>query len=149
MRLFYSLLTFGIAFQFACYLFWAFDVTGGLINYPIDLAVMNNAFAITPFTMMFLAGGAVGIGLAALLLRQGTYAVYAILIWAAGVFLSITAPFFLAIPNTITGLLSPLLDVTNPFATGTPHPFIVVIGAIFGFAIWWFIMELVTQRNYS
>lgn len=147
MRLFYSFLVFGVAFQLSCYLFWAFNICP-FITYPIDTSIMANAFAITPFTAMFLAGGAVGIGLAALLLRQGTYALYAILIWVVGVFLTITAPFFLAIPNTITGLLAPLLEITNPIAPN-PNPLVVVIGLLFTFALFIFAFELVSQRNVS
>lgn len=157
MRMFYTLLVFGISLQIASYLFWAFDVFGGLVKYPVDIATTMSWFSLEKFQWQFLmgVGGAVGIGLAMLLLRQGTYAIYAILIWVLGVFLPFTSGFFLAIPNTIGALIpEDIWNLTNPFgadANGSypTHPLMVVIVLIFAFAGWIMMMELLTQRNIS
>ena len=159
MRLFYTLLVFGISLQIAAYLFWAFDVFGGLIKYPIDLVATTDWFSLKNFQWQFLmgVGGAVGIGLAMLLLRQGTYALYAILIWVMGVFLPFTSGFFLAIPNTIGALIPPdIWNMTNPLAheengimVYPTHPLMVVIVLLFAFSAWIMMIELLTQRNIS
>ena len=156
MRMFYTLLVFGISVQIAAYLFWAFEVVPG-IAYPVSMENTMNWFSLETFQWQFLmgVGGAVGIGLAMLLLRQGTYAIYAILIWVLGVFLPFTSGFFLAIPNTVGALIPETFwNATNPFgvdATGSypTHPLMVVIVLIFAFAGWIMMMELLTQRNIS
>lgn len=157
MRMFYTLLVFGVSIQIAAYLFWAFKVVP-FIDYPIELENTTQIFSLDNFSWQFLmgAGGAVGIGLAMLLLRQGTYAIYAILIWVIGVFLPFTSGFFLAIPNTVGALIpAPLWDLINPLnpdlATGAypTHPFMIVIVLIFAFSAWIMMMELLTQRNLS
>lgn len=156
MRLFYTFLVFGISLQIAAYLFWAFTVVPS-VAYPISIADTMNVFSLDKFSWQFMmgVGGAVGIGLAMLLLRQGTYALYAILIWVMGVFLPFTTGFFLAIPNTIGALIpTDLWNLTNPFppnATNTypMHPLMVVIVLLFAFSAWIMMMELLTQRNLS
>lgn len=145
-RLFYTLLTFGVGFQLAAYLFWAFNICP-LIVYPFgdSTSAINNAFNITVFDAMFTAIGAVGITLVSLLLRQGTYAIYAVLIWVLGTLLPIVKTFFLAIPNTLGALIPPQL---NPNASVFPvNPIVVVISVVFGYAGFWFLMELAAQRD--
>lgn len=156
MRLFYTLLVFGISVQVASYLFWAFNICP-YVKYPIDMEATMNWFSLESFQWQFLmgVGGAAGIGLAMLLLRQGTYAIYAILIWVLGVFLPFTTGFFLAIPNTIGALIpQDLWDMTNPFPVDSSgsyptHPLMVVVVLIFAFGGWIMMMELLTQRNIS
>lgn len=150
-RLFYTLLTFGVAFQLAAYIFWAFNVVP-LVQYPFgdSTATMQNAFSITLFDGMFTALGAVGITIVGLLLRQGTYAIYALLIWVIGSLLPIVRTFFLTIPNTLGALIpnevNPFYDPANP-ATIPLNPIIVAISVIFTYAAFWFLMELASQQR--
>ena len=148
MKLFYSLLVFGISFQIAAYLMWTFNVVPGL-SYPLDLSQTSAWFSLDNFWSSFslAVAGSVGIGLAMLLLRQGTYALYAMLIWAIGVFLPMVKDFFLVIPNTLGAILGPFFEYSNP-TTGV-NPLLVVITLIFAFAAWMFLMEMVTQRSMS
>lgn len=140
MRLFYTLLVFGIALQMSTYLLWSFNVDPQM-NYPLgDINNIAATFTLTPFNIAFTAIGAAVIGLAALLLKVGTYAIYAVLIWVIGTLLPIAQGFFLAIPNSIGALIP---------ASANSAPIMVVIGAIFAFAVFWFFVELASQRNIS
>jgi hypothetical protein len=152
----YDILVFGICLEIVSYLVWAINGIGGLIQYPFgnaaDMLNLQNAFSIDIW-MALISGTGVIIGIAALLLRQGTYALYALLIFAIGVFYRIVVPILIVIPNTIAALLP---ESTNPNFTivgGLPvygiNPFQVVLGIIVGFAIFVFMFELVTQRKIS
>jgi hypothetical protein len=148
MKLFYSLLVFGLSIQVSCYLMWSFNIVPG-ISYPVNMEATTALFSLDNFWAQFslAVAGAVGIGLAMLLLRVGTYAIYAMLIWAIGMFLPLISGFFLAIPNTLGAILGPFFQYSNP-TTGV-NPLLVVITLICAFAAWIFLMELVTQRNIS
>jgi hypothetical protein len=147
-RLFYDMMVFAIAIQLVAYLLWSFNFFGGIIQYPFgsaaDLNNLSNTFSLTSFNALLGIGGAALIGLAALLLRQGTYAIFACLLWAIGAFFNIVKGFVLAIPNTVAALLP---SSTNP-GTGL-NPLQVVIGFIVLFAGFMFLFELVIQRNVS
>ena len=147
-RLFYNIMVLAICIQLVSYSLWSFNFFGGLIQYPFgsatDLNNLSNMFSITSFNALLGIGGAALIGLAALLLRQGTYALYAMLLWAIGVFFNIVKGFVLAIPNTVAALLP---SSTNP-GSGV-NPLQVVIGFIVLFAGFMFLFEMVIQRNVS
>ena len=145
MRLFYTLLVFGFALQIVAFLFWAFELFP-LINYPLgDVSSVTATFSITPFDLAFTGVGIVGIGLAWMLLKQNANAIYALLIWGIGTIIPVVRNFFLVIPNTLAALIPP---ETNPNPALFPiNPFVMVIALIFGFAAYWFLFELVTQRN--
>lgn len=145
MRAFYTLLIFGIAFQCASYLLWAFDVDPQM-SYPLgNVSNISSVFSLTPFSLAFTATGAVAIGLASLLLRAGTYAYYAVLVWVIGTMVPIVQTFFLAIPNTI-GAFIPASANPNP-AVFPINPLMIVVGAIFAVAAFFFLVELAAQRN--
>jgi hypothetical protein len=146
-KLFVSALVFGLSLQLVCYLFWAFDFFGGIISYPFGDAAsaVSSVFSINAYSVLIGVGGSLAIGLAALLLRQGTYAIYAMLIWAIGCMFNIIQTFFLAIPNTI-GALLPVETNPNP-AVFPINPLIVVVGVIFVFAAWMYLFGLVIQRD--
>ena len=145
-KLFISALIFGLSLQVTCYLFWAFNFFGGLIEYPLgDVSGLSSVFSINTYSVLIGIGGGLAIGLAALLLKQGTYAIYAMLLWAIGCMFNITQTFFLAIPNTIGALLPP---ETNPNPAAFPvNPLIVVLGVVFAFAAWMYMFGLVIQRD--
>jgi hypothetical protein len=80
-----------------------------------------------------------------LLLKQGTYAVYAMLLWAIGVMFNLISTFLLVIPNTLSALLP---ASTNPNPDLFPvNPLIVVIVLIFTFGAWWYMFGLTIQRD--
>ena len=148
-KLFVNALVFGLALQMTCYLFWAFDVFGGLIAYPISnsasMVSLTGWFDLSAFSWIVGVGGSVAIGLAGLLLRQGTYAVYAILLWALGSFFPFVRDFFLTIPNTISALIP---ASTNPNPTlFAVNPIMVVISCIFAFGAFMYMFGLVFQRE--
>jgi hypothetical protein len=116
---------------------------GGLIQYPFgsaaDLANIQGWFNID--LMKTLVGlGAIGIGIAMLLTRQNTYAIYAMLLFGFGIAFTIVGNFLLAIPNTLGAL------IPNPFP-GSVNPFGVVIGVIVAYAGFWWLLSLVLQRD--
>lgn len=140
------MIVFGFAFQLAAAVFWTFNVVP-YVNYPLgNINDLTNFFSITPFDLMFTGSGIVVIGLAGLLLRQGTYAIYAILIWAIGTIIPLIRNFFLAIPNTIGGLLN---LVTASYADAATYVTVIVavFSAIFVFAGFWWLFGLATQRG--
>ena len=145
-KLFISALIFGLSLQVTCYLFWAFNFFGGLIEYPLgDVASLSSLFSINVYSVLIGIGGGLAIGLAALLLKQGTYAIYAMLLWAIGCMFNIIQTFFLAIPNTIGALFPP---ETNPNPAAFPvNPLVVVLGVVFAFAAWMYMFGLVIQRD--
>jgi len=133
-----------VALQAAAYLFWAFNVFGGLIVYPLgDISALNNVFSINTYSALIGIGGAALIGLAGLLLKQGVYAVYAMLLWAIGVMFSVVQTFVLVIPNTLAAFLP---EATNPLP-GSTNPLIIVISLFFAFGAWMYMFGLVIQRE--
>lgn len=146
MKLFINFLVFAVAVQVVCYLFWAFNVFGDLIVYPLgDVTALSNVFSINTYSALIGIGGAAMIGLAALLLKQGVYAVYAMLLWGIGVMFSVVQTFILAIPNTLAALL-PAATNPNPALFPT-NPLIIVISLFFAFGAWMYMFGLVIQRE--
>jgi hypothetical protein len=145
-KLFISALVFGVALQVTCYLFWAFDVFGGIISYPLgDVSSINDVFSLNVNSGLLAIVGVSVIGIAALLLRQGTYAIYAMIIFAIGCMFEVFQTFFLAIPNVI-GALIPVEANPNPSAFSV-NPIIIAISAIFLFSAWMYFFGLVIQRD--
>lgn len=146
MKLFMNALIFGVSVQLVSYLFWAFNFFGGIIAYPLgDVSSLSSVFSVDAFSVLLGIGGGLAIGVAALLLRQGTYAIYALILWAIGSMFKVIQTFFLVIPNTIAGLFPPS---TNPNPALFPvNPIVVVLGIIFVFAAWMYLFGLVIQRE--
>lgn len=145
-KLFINAMIFGIALQLTCYLIWSFNVFNGLIQYPLgtaaDINNLNSMFSIDLWSGLVGLTG-VGISVAMVLLRQNTYAIYTLLIFAIGIFFNIVKGFILAIPNTIAALLP---ESTNP-TPGSINPITVVIGVIVVFAGFMYFFGLVIQRD--
>lgn len=137
MRLFYTLLVFGLSLQFSAYLLQVFEICpSGSIPLGVGPDAIAATFSIE--VVALLISGNTAITIVALLLRQGTYALYAMLIWSLGVMLPIVRDFFLAIPNFITAM---------PIPSTVSTPLALVVGAVFAFAGFMFFIELTTQRN--
>jgi hypothetical protein len=146
-KLFISALIFGLSLQITCYLFWAFNFFGGLITYPLGdvSSLTEKVFVLNVNSGLLAVVGMSAIGIAAFLLKQGTYAIYAMLIFAIGCMVGVVQSFFLAIPNTIGALFPP---ETNPNPTAfSVNPIIIAISAIFVFAAWMYFFGLVIQRE--
>lgn len=142
-KLFIEALLFGICFQLAAYLFWAFNFMGGTVNYPYgNVAGLTSVFSINAYSALAGVGAAVGIGIAALLLKQGVYAIFAMLLFGIGIMFNFIGTFFLAIPNVIGSVIP---ASANPLGGGV-NPIIVVITVIFFFAAWMYMFGLVIQR---
>jgi hypothetical protein len=155
-NLMYDILIFGICLEVVAYLTWAFNFFGGVIQYPFgsaqDMLNLSNAFSFTIWTYLISGTGAV-IGIVALLLKQGTYALYALLVFAFGVFYKIIYPIVVAIPNLVAGMLpnstNPNYTIVNGQIVYGLNPIQVVVGVIVGFAIFIFCLEFVLQRKVS
>lgn len=146
MKIFWEALLLGVAVQVICYLFWAFNFFGGLVTYPLgDVSSLSSVFSIDAFSVIIGLGGAAVIGLAGLLLKTGTTAVYAMLLWGIGCMFKVIQTFFLAIPNMLGSLIPPEAN-PNP-ALFPVNPIIVVIGIIFGFGAYIYLFGLVIQRE--
>ena len=143
-KLFTNLLILGMSINIALYLFGAFSIDPQ-VQIPGSLSTMTSWFNLSPFNLLFTGATAAVVGVAALLLRQGTYAIYAMLLAALGMVIAPVQAFILAIPNLL-GMLLPAS--TNPNPTLFPiNPITVVVGLLFAFGAYWFIFGLVIQRD--
>lgn len=145
-KIFIPALTFGVALQLFAFLSWAFNIFGGLAEYPLgDVSSVTGVFDISLFSVLLGIGGAIGIGLAGLLLKQNTYAIMGMLLWGIGCMFNIVQKFFLVIPNTL-GLMLPAETNPNP-GLFSINPIVMAVGGIFAFIAWLYIFGLVIQRE--
>lgn len=139
-QLFMSALEFGIAVQLTAYIIWSFNLLHGLIVYPLgsaaDINNLNNLFSLNLWSGL-IGGAGIVISIVMLLMRQGTYALYAMLIMAISIFFNIVKGFVLAIPNLVSAI------VPSSYA----GPIQIVIGIITLFGGFLYIFGLVIQRN--
>jgi hypothetical protein len=136
---------FGVCLQLAAYLTWSFNVFGNTIVYPLgtaaDLTNINNIFSINLWSALVGLAG-IGVSVVALLLRQGTYAIYAMLIFAFGIFFKVVSTFVLAIPNMLTAILA-----SANVPAGATTPLQIAIGVMMTFAGFIYLAELAVQRK--
>lgn len=145
-RLFPEIMAFYVALTIICYLVWAFNVFGGLLNYPLgNIDSLTSLFSIDVYSVVAGIGGAALIGVAALLLKPGVYAVYAMLIWGFGIAFRVVQTFVLAVPNTLLALI-PAETNPNPAVFPT-NPILAVITLLVGYAVFWWLLGLVIQRD--
>ena len=137
-----------LSLEIVCYLFQAFDVFGGIITYPLgsisNLTTLESWFSITPFGAL-VGTGAVVTGIAMLLFRQNTYAIYACFIFGFGIIFTGVSQIVLAVPNMLGAILNMVPEI-NPVAGGV-NPFSFVLIVIVGYAMFWFLASLVLQRD--
>ena len=147
-KLFLNIFIFGLSLNIVIFLFGVFGVDPQVKMPFMDLSTWSSWFPVSAWEWLLTGAAIAGITLAAVLLRQGTYAIYALLIAALGLILKPVREFILAIPNAIGAWLP---DSTNPLppvgGVYPPNPITVVIIAIFSFAAFWFIFGLVIQRD--
>jgi hypothetical protein len=145
MRLFYSLLVFFISFQIIAYLFYVFNVCP-YVSYPMNLDIANT-FSINYFNIFTAIGGGAAITIVAVLMRVGTYAIYALPIWVIATFIPIFGGFVTVIPNTFGAVFGTLLDAMNP-TTGT-NPIISSLIGVVSFAVFIFFLGIASQREFN
>jgi hypothetical protein len=133
-----------LALEIWCFLLQSFNVFGGLLIYPLgtnsSLLTLSGWFNISLLSGL-VGGGAIAISIVGLLFRQNTYAIYALLIFGFGVLFNGVSSLVLAIPNTIGALFSliNMPSITDPIA--------FVITIIIGYAMFWFLLKIVLQRD--
>ena len=141
-KFFTNILIFGLSLNIICFLYGAFKFDPQVQTVG-SLSAMTTWFNLTPFTALFSAGAAGVIGVVSLLLKQGTYAIFAMLITALTMIIGPVQAFVLAVPNTI-GAWIPANANPTP---GTINPITAVISLLFIFSAYWFIFGLVIQRD--
>ncbi len=119
-----NVIFFIIALQSACYLCAAFQVFGTAINYPLGggtgMNDLNSYFSFDRLgftTLMGFGGGAAAATIVGVLTRNGSYALYAMLIFGLGGFIPLIQNFVLAFPNTAMALIASTgagTDITGP-----------------------------------
>lgn len=154
-KLFTSLLLFGLAVNIIIYLFNAFHFNPLHQTEFMDLTQWQNWFAPSVVNIAIFGGSAAAITVVSLLFRQGTYALYALLIAMLGIIIRPVGDIVLAVPNAIGNWLPPESNplaytngVYNPASTAI-NPITVVIGLIYAFAAFWFLFGVVLQRDVS
>lgn len=147
MRLWYNIMLFTILFNISVWLLQIFQIVR--FDSPLwsDPTGFQNLFTIDYFIRSFTyaVAGAAAIGLAQAILRVGVNPIYAMLIWAVGVFVPIIQQFLLAVPTMIEAVIPRSMNPIYPL----PNPFSVVFGAMFAFGAFMFLMEMVTQTRHT
>ena len=151
MRFFYNILLFGMIFNVAVYLIQVFGLTPVFLPPKYSLEDMSTWVTLDVFSGQFLmsSAAAVGIGVVSLLFRQNTYALYALPVFAIGVFMAPVSDFVNAIPiaiNEVIGktTLNPMWDGTLAYA-GT-NPYSLIFTLLFTVGAFFFFMEVILQR---
>lgn len=155
MKLMYNIILFGVVFNFAVWIVQIFGLA------PMDLPAkynpldVANIFSLEVFTRNFTwVGIGAAAGIAGLLLRQNTYALYALVILAVATFIPIVNTFIYAIPNMIDTIMylypeyNPLSDVATGAFAGT-NPYSLLFIGIGTFAAFFFLMDKVTGGQTS
>ncbi len=145
MRLAYNLILLSFAVQSFAYLAWTFNILA-----PFNAGLTTQApsifgiFNLPDIATGIVGVGAIAIGIGAIITRSGTYALYALLVFGIGLFVTQVQQFFLAIPNLINNM-----GVNWPTFPGSSitvvTPFIVTFAGLMVFAWGWFLQELITQ----
>ena len=147
MRLWYNIMLFTVLLNIAVWLIQIFGVVrfeSPMWSDPTGFATLFSIdYFINSFT--FATVGAAAIGLASMILRSGINPIYAMVIWAVGVFVPIVGQFLTAVPTMINAVIPANLNPIYPL----PNPFSLLFGAVFAFGAFMFLMELVTQSRQS
>jgi hypothetical protein len=147
-KFFAEIFVISFCINLALYLFGTFNVLPGVRLGYTDLTTWQGWFSLDIYSILFSAGTAGLIGVTALLLRNGTFAVYAMLITALGMIITPVKAVVTAIPTLIASLIpnsaNPLPPVNGVYPM---NPIVAVINAIVVLAAFWFFFGLVIQRD--
>lgn len=149
-----------IALESACYLCQVFNVFGGVISYPFaytSIGSFANYFSFERLGFSALIGGvgAASIMVIGIITRQGTYALYSMLVFGFGAFIPLISDFVLAAPNTIYAIISATgignvnigVDPSTGAAITAWEPLAITVGlwaAVWGVL---FVFGLIFQRD--
>lgn len=149
MRFAYNILLLGLALQMFAYLGQQFGFFFYTFDNPATIsaeAPVFGLFAINEITAAILGGGIIAIGVGAIITRSGTYALYSLLIFGIGIFVSQVQDFFLAIPKLLLNFDWPMFAGTE-ISMGVP--LMGFVSGILVFSWGYFLLELITQRNHT
>lgn len=150
MKLMYNIILFGIVLNISVWLIQVFGLAPMELPAKYNPLDLTSVFSLDVFTRNFTwVGIGAAAGIAGLLLRQNTYALYALIILAVATFIPIVNTFIFAIPNMIDAVMY-LYPEFNPFssvATGVfagTNPYSLMFIAVGTFAAFFFLMDKVT-----
>ena len=150
-KMFTNILLFGLAVNSAIFIMAAFHFDPQYSIPFMNLTTWQGWFNFSPWNILFTSASIAGITLASILLRQNTYAIYALLLAALGLVIRPVYEFMTAIPTALGALLpnstNPNYTIVNGSPVYGPNPLIAVILLIFAFFAFWFIFGLVIQRD--
>jgi hypothetical protein len=146
MKLAYSAITALVSLQLAVYLLESFNMLAPFtFTSPPDPNIAG-VFSLSAMSLALLGGGAAAILLVGgLLLRQGTYAIYALLLYGLGVLIPQIQGFITAIPRMFELLKGAGLVIPDAYLS-------IIIGfftAIIAYGAWWLIVGVITQREFQ
>lgn len=155
MKLAYNIILIGLLLNVSIWLIQVFALAP--INMPAKYNPfdLTNLFSLDVFARNFTwVGVGIAAGLAGLLLRQNTYALYALVIFAVATFIPILNTFIYAIPNMIDAIMFsyPEFNPFSGYATGPfagTNPFSLVLIALGYFAAFFFLMDKITGGQTS
>ena len=147
-NIFMELLIFGLCLNSFLFLLQAYGF--GPVVFAIgDLSQWQTWFSLGPdaaLTLIFSGATAVSIGVAGLLFKNGTYALYAMLIAALCVIIAPVRYFLTAIPNLISVVVTTSITGTGASAAqaaALSSPIMVIIGFLFVVSAFLFIFSKV------
>ena len=150
MRLMYNIILFAVFVNLAIWLVQIFGLIPAGVAAEYDPIGIKNMFTLDIFVKNFMwAGIGVAAGLAGLLLRQNTFALYALVIFAVASFVPIVSNFIYAVPNLINAIMvmypayNPFSDVTTGVFAGT-NPWSLMLVGVGYFAGFFFLIDKVT-----
>jgi hypothetical protein len=151
MKLMYNIMFFALLVSLSAWLVDTFALVPTTLPAEYTPDSIMSMFSLNLFQNNFMyVGVGVAAGLAGLLLRQNTFALYALVIFGVASFLPILSNIIYALPRMIDTIMV-MYPEYNPFAnagmlSGT-NPYSLFLAAIAGFAAWIFIMDMISGRQ--
>jgi len=152
MRFMYNIMLMALFIGLASWLVDVFALTPLVLPAEYTPDSVMGMFSLSLFQNNFMyVGVGVAAGLAGLLLRQNTFALYALVIFAVASILPIFSNIIYAIPRMIDTIMV-LYPQYNPFADyggvlAGSNPYSMLLAAVAGFAAWLAIMTIISGRQ--
>jgi hypothetical protein len=147
----YNIFLIVVAINIAMWLIPLFELTPSSLPAQFSPDDLTKLFSLSYFQKNFLYVGIGAVsGLAMLLLRQNTFALYALVIFTVMLLIPLTSTFILAIPNMINSVMT-LYPAYNPFSAtegvlASTNPFSMLFLVFGGFGAFWFILDEIKGR---